>query len=193
VTYPKQTAETRKQIRDAEKPLERINRGRYIQHMEKRLQEVIDDPDYFDRDFYIQSLQNAIEEAKEEQNQIGSVPKFSVRELPPPKNTIKAYKLFRVDSKNPGKLFPLFVDANTSVPLNVWLDAEEGPSLTDSKGNIKVKSKLGNLAYRPGWHLADIPLATHIGVKGNSGRIEYMNPNHVWAEAEGIGICFSHI
>jgi hypothetical protein len=65
------------------------------------------------------------------------------------------------------------------------LDADEGEMTTDKKtGRLKVKSKLGNLAYRPGWHLGDIPLATHIGVKGDSGKIEYMNPDHVWAEVD---------
>lgn len=111
-------------------------------------------------------------------------PMFSVRELPPPKKTITAYKLFRVDPKHKGELFPLFVDANNPTPTGVWLDAEEGPTVVDGKGNVKVKSKLGNLAYRPGWHLGDIPLATHIGVRGKSGEIEFMNPYHVWAEAE---------
>ena len=32
--------------------------------------------------------------------------------------------------------------------------------------------------------MGDIPLATHIGVKGDSGKIEYMNPDHVWAEVD---------
>ncbi len=51
-------------------------------------------------------------------------------------------------------------------------------------GTQKVVSKLGPLAYRPGWHLGDIPLATHIGVKGDNGKIEFMNPDHVWCECE---------
>ena len=41
---------------------------------------------------------------------------------------------------------------------------------------------MGLLAFRPAWHLCDIPLAVHIGVKGDSGNIEYMNPEHVWCE-----------
>ena len=92
----------------------------------------------------------------------------------------KAYKLFRVSKKNKGKLFPLFVDASNEVPLNKWLEAKEG----EKNDNGKVKSKLGPLAFRPGWHLSDIPLAIHIGVKGESGEIEYMNSQYVWCECE---------
>ena len=77
-----------------------------------------------------------------------------------PKNTVKAYKMFRVHPKHPGKLFPLFVDADTPVPMGKWVDAIEG-----EMKNGKVKSKIGDLAYRPGWHAGDLPLATHIGDK----------------------------
>lgn len=94
-----------------------------------------------------------------------------------PKKTIKGYKLFRINPKQKGKLFPLFVDANTSVPMGVWLDAKSG-EMTD-KG--KVKSKLGPLAYRPGWHSGDVPVATHIG-KGKPPK--YRPENQVWAEVE---------
>jgi hypothetical protein len=76
----------------------------------------------------------------------------------PPKKTIKAYKLFRVDPRNPGKLFPLFIKADQAVEIGKWYEAEVGEMSGD-----KVKSKIGNLAYRPGWHAGDSPLATHIG------------------------------
>lgn len=92
----------------------------------------------------------------------------------------KAYKLFRVSKREKGKLFPLYVNASKETVLNEWLDAESG----EIKANGKVKSKIGDLAYRPGWHLSDIPLATHIGVKGEDGEIEFMNPQHVWCECE---------
>lgn len=98
----------------------------------------------------------------------------------------KAYKLFReVD----GKLYPLFVNANDEVPMGQWLRAEAG-ELTD-KG--QVKSKLGPLAYRPGWHAGDYPVATHIGGKMNPKTGEpdktlkapnYRPDNQVWAEVE---------
>ena len=101
-----------------------------------------------------------------------------------PKNTVKAYKLFRVHEKHPGKLFPLFVDANTPVEMGKWIDAKSG----EMKGT-KVKSKIGPLAYRPGWHAGDVPVATHIGEKSDPANMVDMPPdtrphNHVWAEIE---------
>lgn len=76
----------------------------------------------------------------------------------PPTKTIKAYKLFRVNANRPGELFPLFVNADKPVEIGKWYEAEVGEMAGD-----KVKSKIGNLAYRPGWHAGDSPLATHIG------------------------------
>lgn len=68
------------------------------------------------------------------------------------------YKLFRLKH---GKLYPLYVNANKPTPLGVWLDAEAGERTSDGK----VKSRLGKLAYRPGWHSGDMPVALHIGEK----------------------------
>jgi hypothetical protein len=98
-----------------------------------------------------------------------------------PRETVKAYKLFRVHPKHPGKLFPLFVDANTPVEMNKWIDAKEGEM---AKG--KVKSKIGPLAYRPGWHAGDLPIATHIGEKSDSALTapDVRPENHAWAEVE---------
>lgn len=98
-----------------------------------------------------------------------------------PKKTVKAYKLFRTDARQPGKLFPLFVLADQAVPMGEWLRAEIGPMSGD-----KVKSKLGPLAFRPGWHAGDVPVATHIGMKDGVAdkKPKYRNPEHVWAEVE---------
>lgn len=98
-----------------------------------------------------------------------------------PKKTVKAYKLFRVHEKHPGKLFPLFVDSNTPVEMNKWIDAKEGETV-----NGKVKSKIGPLAYRPGWHAGDLPVATHIGEKSDSSLTapDVRPANHAWAEVE---------
>lgn len=85
-----------------------------------------------------------------------------------------AYKQFRQDKS--GNLHPLFVFANETIPLNEWIKAKEGPKLDSGK----VKSKLGPLAYRPGWHLSEAPYAPHIGIKEN-GRVKYMRPDTVWA------------
>lgn len=112
-------------------------------------------------------------------------------EFVPPTKTIKAYKLFRVNPAKPGELFPLFVNANQSLKIGVWYEAEEGEKVVDSKtGKPGVKSKLGRLAYRPGWHAGDYPIATHIGIDPKPSAISgKMAPtaradNQVWAEVE---------
>jgi len=98
-----------------------------------------------------------------------------------PKKTVKAYKLFRTDPNKPGELFPLFVNAKQSVKQGEWVDAEIGPS-----SGKKVKSKIGDLAMRPGWHSGDLPVATHIGGKTSKGLSapDYRPDNQVWAEVE---------
>lgn len=89
------------------------------------------------------------------------------------------YKLFRVNKKYPGQLFPLYVNADEPVPMNVWVEAKSGEKIGE-----KVKSRLGPLAYRPGWHSSDYPLATHIGVKDENGVIKYMHKDEVWCACE---------
>jgi hypothetical protein len=108
-------------------------------------------------------------------------PKAKGGSVTEPKNTVKAYKLFRVHPEHPGKLFPLFVDSNSPVEMNKWVDAKEG----EMKGN-KVKSKIGDLAYRPGWHAGDLPIATHIGEKSDPKLTapDRRPANHAWAEVE---------
>ena len=88
---------------------------------------------------------------------------------------MEAYKEFDMDKS--GLLHPLFVDTKRTIPLGVWLKAEEGPK----NENGKVISKLGPLAYRPGWHLSKAPYAPHIGLREN-GKVKYMKPNTVWAK-----------
>lgn len=97
-------------------------------------------------------------------------------------NTTKhiGYKLFKVKASKPRELFPLYVNADKPTPIGVWIDAECG----ERRENGKVKSKLGDLMFRPGWHLSDYPLATHIGVKGEDGKVKYIKPDTVWCEVE---------
>lgn len=111
------------------------------------------------------------------------------RTKPDPVNTVKAYKLFRVKPNEPGKLFPLFVNADEFIEIGSWIDAEVGELTNEGK----VKSKIGNLAYRPGWHMGDLPIATHIGdkynfKKGTSDKSlkkpTARSADHVWAEVE---------
>jgi hypothetical protein len=112
----------------------------------------------------------------------------SFKEGAEPMNKVTAYKLFKVKKSHPGKLFPLFVDADQPVPHGKWLDAQEG----EANGKGGVKSKIGALAYRPGWHAGDLPVATHIGgdrkavkdpMTGESKEKPTTRPDdHVWAE-----------
>ena len=100
----------------------------------------------------------------------------------PGRDPVSAYKLFR---QRDGELYPLFVNADQPVPVGSWLEAETGP-LTDAG---KVQSKIGALAYRPGWHAGDLPIATHIGGKATEfGKIptkpNYRPDEQVWAEIE---------
>lgn len=89
------------------------------------------------------------------------------------------YKLFRVKKNEPGKLFPLYVFSNESIPVGEWLEAKEGPM--NEKG--KVQSKLGGLAYRPGWHINDeVPYVEHIYSKHNGKK--YLRDDCVWCEVE---------
>jgi hypothetical protein len=121
-----------------------------------------------------------------DESSVEKIKKYLPTDVPSPKNTEKAYKLFRVDPKKPGELFPLFVKSDKSVPFGTWTKAEVGDQTTSKSGKTMVKSKLGNLAYRPGWHSGDIPIATHIGEKKNASDIKpSIRPNNqVWAEVE---------
>ena len=89
-----------------------------------------------------------------------------------------AYKLVRLGKD--GQLYPLYVNSREPFEMGVWMDAEPGPMTERGK----VKSKLGQLAYRPGFHCSDIPYVTHIGKKDANGRVAFMNDDHVWVEVE---------
>ena len=128
-----------------------------------------------------------------------------LRSKPDPKEIVKAYKLFRVEKDRPGELFPLFVKMmegndglgphGPSVPMGSWQDAEIGASAgTTATGIQQVKSKIGPLSFRPGWHAGDYPVALHIGegkaprFDVESGKIKKMpthrRANEVWAEVD---------
>jgi hypothetical protein len=104
-----------------------------------------------------------------------------------PKKTVIAYKLFKVKKDRPGQIFPLFVNANESVPTDVWIKAVAGPTQVEN-GKVKVKSKLGPLAYRPGWHSGVVPVSTHIGGRSNpsdkKAAPDLRPADQVWAEIE---------
>jgi hypothetical protein len=90
---------------------------------------------------------------------------------------MKAYKLFKVKNE---KLYPLYIYANEEVPVGVRLKAKPGEMSKDGK---HVKSKLGDLAYRPGWHACDCPYAGHIGKKMEDGSL-VQAADTVWCEIE---------
>lgn len=88
------------------------------------------------------------------------------------------YKLFRIKE---GKLFPLFVNHTVETPVGVWLDAISGSTLP----NGKVQSRIGPLAYRPGWHCCQWPVALHIGSKSKGAKTPTHRPDdQVWAVVE---------
>lgn len=117
---------------------------------------------------------------------------YSIREEDPPKETGIAYKVFYVKD---GKLYPPMV-ANpdgAETPMGVWLNADVGTSAPPSKtGRPQVKAGgkgtqggSGSLAFRPGWHLGDLPRASQFDrVNPETGKKELFPENFVWAEVE---------
>lgn len=71
--------------------------------------------------------------------------------------TAFGYKLFHKAAD--GTLHPLFVSASETISVGIWLPAKSGEKTADGK----VKSKIGSLAYRGGWHLnEEAPYVDHI-------------------------------
>ena len=89
------------------------------------------------------------------------------------------YKLFRLRG---GRLYPLFVETKREMPIGEWLDAGIG-ELADEK---HVKSKLGALALRPGFHSCEVPFTDWIGKKSPDGTFVQRNDT-VWCECEVTG------
>ena len=118
--------------------------------------------------------------------------KYSIREKDPPKNTMTGYKVFFVKD---GKLYPPMVanPGGADTPVGVWLDADVGTQAPDSKtgrkqvraGGKGTQGGGGSLAFRPGWHLGEIPLATQFDrVNPETGKKELFPEQFVWAECE---------
>lgn len=89
------------------------------------------------------------------------------------------YKLFR---KKNGKLYPLYVDATTEQPIGEWLYAIVGNKADETH----VKSRLGPLSLRPGYHSTKIPFTDWIGKKQADGTLA-QKPDTVWCECEVEG------
>ena len=116
---------------------------------------------------------------------------YRIRQSAAPKKTGIGYKVFV--SKN-GELYPPMV-ANpdgAATPVGVWLDADAAPIAGQSKtGRNQVKAGgkgtqggSGKLAYRPGWHLGEIPYALQFNRIDENGNKELFPANFVWAEVE---------
>ena len=118
--------------------------------------------------------------------------KYRIREDEPPTKTGIGYKVFVLKG---GKLYPPMV-ANPNgeaTPVGVWLDADAAPVAGTSKtGRLQVKAGgkgtqggSGKLAYRPGWHLGEIPYALQFNrMNPETGQRELFPANFVWAEVE---------
>lgn len=117
--------------------------------------------------------------------------RFQLRSKPAPEKTGVGYKVFYLKD---GKLYPPMVAnlGGVDTPVGVWLDAEEGTRAGVSKtGRPQVKQGgkgtqggSGTLAYRPGWHLGEIPYAIQFNRKDENGDRTLFPADFVWAEVE---------
>ena len=89
------------------------------------------------------------------------------------------YKLLRVRD---GKLYPLFVESRRELTPQRWLKAEVGEMVDDNH----IKSRLGPLALRPGFHSCTVPFTDWIGKKGPDGEL-LQRTDTVWCECEVEG------
>lgn len=109
-----------------------------------------------------------------------------------PNKTKIGYKVFYLKD---GKLYPPMVQnpGGADTPMNVWIDASAADVSCYSKtgrpqiqkGGKGTHTSNGTLAYRPGWHLGEVPIA-HQFEKNNpeTGVKELFPKEFVWAECE---------
>lgn len=118
--------------------------------------------------------------------------RYSLREKEPPVKTGVAYKVFYAKD---GQLYPPMVanPGGAGTPVGVWLDADIGQAAPPSKtGRMQVQAggkgtnaAKGSLAFRPGWHLGDIPQAKQFARKNpETGAKDLFPTDFVWAECE---------
>lgn len=109
-----------------------------------------------------------------------------------PNKTAVAYKVFYLKD---GKLYPPMVKnpGGSDTPMGVWLDASAGPVAGTTKtgrpqiekGGEGTHCSKGTLAYRPGWHLGEVPIARQFEkVNPLNGQKELFPKEFVWAECE---------
>lgn len=99
---------------------------------------------------------------------------------------MKAYKVF---SMRNGELYPPMVPNpdKAPTPIGKWIPASAAPIAGYTKtGRPYVLGYKGQrLAYRPGWHLGELPIAEQFFRKDpESGEKILWPENYVWAECE---------
>ena len=118
--------------------------------------------------------------------------KNSVKLSTPPSKTKIGYKVFY---RKDGKLYPPMVKnpGGSDTPVGVWIEASAGniTSYTKTgrpqieKGGPGTHCSKGELAYRPGWHLGEVPVARQFEkVNPLNGKKELFPAEFVWAECE---------
>ena len=93
---------------------------------------------------------------------------------------MKVYKMFRL--KN-GRLYPLFVEATRELPMGQVLYANVGQTGKDDR---HVKSRIGDLSLRPGFHSTLVPFSDWIGKRADDGTL-LQRKDTVWAECTIVG------
>lgn len=111
-----------------------------------------------------------------------------------PKNVGIAYKVFFLGKD--GKLYPPVIANDDGQPTNVgeWLLATSpniiGYTLKDHRPQVQSGGKgtrgrsLGALAFRPGWHMGEIPYAEQFMLKKTYNGRKIWPKELVWAECE---------
>ena len=91
---------------------------------------------------------------------------------------MRTYKLCRMKE---GKLYPLFVETERELPIGQRLEAHVGEKADERH----VKSRLGLLALRPGFHSCPVPFTDWIG-KRKDGKLA-QRKDTAWCECEVEG------
>ena len=91
---------------------------------------------------------------------------------------MKTYKLLKIRN---GKLYPLYVEMKRELPMHTMLEAGIGELVDENH----VKSRLGALALRPGFHSTIVPFTDWIG-KRVDGRL-VQRRDTVWCECRVYG------
>ena len=94
---------------------------------------------------------------------------------------MKTYKLFREKGT---KLYPLYVEADKSIPIGRWINAEVGEKVDDT--HVKARGCGGKLSLRPGFHSTETPFTDWIGEKQADGTLA-QRKDTVWCECEVEG------